>query len=95
MKKVLMILFFGIGLIAYGQETDSKFEKVGKLVQKTVYHDNGIVAQTGYLLKGKPHGQWLQYDIEGKKIAAGRYDNGKKHGKWMFWTKEILTEVEI
>ena len=95
MKKVLILLFLGIGLMAHGQETESKIEKVGKLVQKTVYHDNGEIAQTGYLLNGKPHGQWLQYNKKGKKIAAGRYEEGVKNGRWMFWSKGTLTEVEF
>jgi antitoxin component YwqK of YwqJK toxin-antitoxin module len=95
MKKIILIAFLSLGLVAYGQEAESKLEKVGKLVEKTVYHENGQVAQTGYLLNGKPHGQWLQYDDTGKKIAVGRYDEGVKQGRWMFWSEGSLTEVEF
>jgi len=95
MKKLILIAFLSVGVFAYGQEVDSKLEKVGKLVEKTVYHENGQIAQTGYLLNDKPHGQWLQYDEKGKKIAVGRYVEGVKHGRWMFWSKGTLTEVEF
>lgn len=95
MKKILFTAFLCVGLFAYGQGADQKLEKIGKLVEKTVYHDNGQIAQTGFLLNNKPHGQWLQYDTTGKKIAAGRYIEGVKHGRWMFWGKGTLTEVEF
>ena len=64
------------------------------MVQATYFHDNGNIAQTGFLLKGKLHGQWLMYNTAGKKIASGKYVEGKKAGKWFFWEGEILKEVD-
>ncbi len=95
MKKVLLILavMFSVGM--YAQNTKPTLEKVGKMVKATYFHENGEIAQTGYLLKGKLHGQWFMYDVKGKKIASGKYVDGKREGKWFFWEGEILREVDF
>jgi len=95
MKKAVLIfaVLFSVGI--YAQDTKPTLEKVGKMVKVTYFHDNGAVAQTGHLLKGKLHGQWLMYDAKGKKIASGKYSNGKKQGKWFFWEGEVLREVDF
>ncbi|WP_313777809.1 nicotinic acid mononucleotide adenyltransferase [Flagellimonas meishanensis] len=67
---------------------------MGKIVKATYFHENGEVAQTGYLMNGKLHGQWLMYALDGKKIASGKYVEGKKSGKWFFWENQILKEVD-
>lgn len=79
----------------YPQNTDPVLEKVGKMVKATYFHDNGEIAQTGYLMKGKLHGLWLKYDVNGKKIASGKYENGKRTGKWLFWQENVLKEVDF
>ena len=95
MRKVVMLIAVLFSVYMYSQDTEPTLEKVGKLVKATYFHDNGEVAQTGYLLKGKLHGQWFMYDVEGKKIASGKYDRGQKQGKWLFWKGEILKEVDF
>jgi len=96
MKKVLVLMAVLLAGSMYPQQqTEPKYEKLGKVVKATFYHDNGLVAQTGYLLKGKLHGQWLMYNAAGKKIASGKYDNGKRTGKWFFWEGAILQEVDF
>jgi len=71
------------------------FEKEGKMIKATYFHDNGEIAQTGYLVSGKLHGQWYMYNVEGKKVATGKYNNGKRTGKWLFWNGDILKEVDF
>lgn len=93
MKKVALLLIgmFTISLAA--QEIEPKFEKEGKLVKATYYHDNGEIAQTGFFLNDKLHGEWKMYDAKGNKIAMGQYDNGSRTGKWFFWEGQELQEV--
>jgi len=95
MRKVVMIIAVLFSVNMYSQDTEPTMEKVGKMVKATYFHDNGEIAQTGYLLKGKLHGQWFMYDVNGKKIASGKYDKGKKHGKWLFWENDLLKEVDF
>lgn len=95
MKKAIFFLAVMFSVCTYSQNTEPTLEKVGKMVKATYFHDNGEIAQTGYLLKGKLHGQWFMYDVAGKKIASGKYIEGKKSGKWFFWEGQILKEVDF
>ena len=85
MKKAVFLLavMFTVGISA--QDIKPTFEKDGKMIKATYFHDNGEIAQTGFLLEGKLHGDWVMFDNEGKKIATGQYMNGRKSGKWFFW----------
>ncbi len=65
------------------------------MVKATFFHDNGQVAQEGYFLNGKLHGEWVMYDGSGKKIAMGQYAGGAKTGKWFFWEETLLKEVDF
>ncbi len=96
MKKAVWILGLLFSFYMYPQNnTDPTLEKVGKMVKATYFHDNGEIAQTGFLKKGKLHGLWLMYDVNGKKIASGKYDLGKRTGKWFFWQGQSLKEVDF
>ncbi len=95
MKKIVFVLAMLFAVSISAQTIKPKFEKEGKQVKATYFHDNGEVAQTGYLLNGELHGQWYMYNVEGKKIATGRYQNGKRTGKWFFWKGDILKEVDF
>ncbi|NNL09922.1 MAG: nicotinic acid mononucleotide adenyltransferase [Croceitalea sp.] len=96
MKNILFIVAFVFSLNMVAQELKPKFEKIeADLVKATYFHDNGEIAQTGFLLKGKLHGDWFMYDIKGKKIASGSYENGERAGKWFFWNDAILKEVDF
>ncbi|TMU54862.1 toxin-antitoxin system YwqK family antitoxin [Flagellimonas algicola] len=95
MKKAIFFLavMFSVGM--YSQNIEPTMEKVGDMVKATYFHENGEIAQTGYFLNEKLHGQWFMYNLEGKKIASGKYVDGKKSGKWFFWKDEILKEVDF
>jgi antitoxin component YwqK of YwqJK toxin-antitoxin module len=95
MKKAIFILAVMFSVCMYPQGTEPTLEKVGKMVKATYFHENGEIAQTGYLMKGKLHGEWLMYDVNGKKLASGTYENGTRVGKWFFWEGDILREVDF
>lgn len=83
--------------LTYAQEKQNvKYTDKGDLTEAVYYYDNGAVQQEGTFNEaGELHGLWTSYDIEGNKIAVGKYVNGKKDGKWMFWSKDnIVREVD-
>lgn len=94
MKIVTTVIAFLFVSLTYAQEVKPIFEQQGDQVKATYFHDNGVVAQTGYYVDGKPEGEWKMYDNTGKKIAMGQYVSGKKSGKWFFWEGEGLREVD-
>jgi antitoxin component YwqK of YwqJK toxin-antitoxin module len=91
---ILMMVVLTLN-VALAQEVDrDSYVKNGKLIEATLYHDNGVVAQQGfYNSEGKLHGQWISYDLEGKKTAIGNYNNGVKTGTWFFWVNDELHEA--
>lgn len=94
MKKIVMLATFFCTVILTAQNIEPKFEKNGDMVQATYFHDNGEISQTGNFLNGELNGKWKMYNVAGKKIAMGEYENGTKTGKWFFWKGEELTEVD-
>ncbi|KPM31992.1 Nicotinic acid mononucleotide adenyltransferase [Croceitalea dokdonensis DOKDO 023] len=95
MKKGILLIALLFSVVTFAQKMKPNFEKEGKMVKATYFHDNGTVAQTGYLLEGKLHGQWYMYNQEGKKLATGKYAHGIRTGKWFFWKDAILKEVDF
>ncbi len=64
------------------------------LIEAKIYHDNGVVAQTGsYTVDGLLQGQWISYNTDGGKTAVANYNQGKKVGTWLFYMDETLKEV--
>ena len=96
MKKLMMILALVLVVpMSFGQEEKKDtYILNGDHIEATLYHDNGIVAQTGtYDLKNRLDGQWISYDAEGNKTGVAQYKNGLKVGTWMFFDGDILREV--
>ena len=96
MKQVFFTVVFLICVVSFAQqERDLKLNEDTNLIEVTYYHDNGIVSQTGaYTLDGKLHGEWLSFNVQGKKVVSAKYDNGEKVGKWFYWINETLKEVD-
>ena len=96
MKKYIGILLVICGTVfsTQAQEKPVDYVKEGDLVKATFYHENGAIAQVGYYLDGKLHGEWNMFDDQGKKLAIGQYAFGQKSGKWFFWNKTELKEVD-
>jgi len=93
---MILILVFVLGLtFSYGQTTKVERTTSPQVKKLTQFHDNGEVAQQGYILRNKLDGTWESFDAEGNKIAVGNYEKGVKSGTWFFWTDEQLIEVEF
>lgn len=96
MKGILtaIALMFSVVMFAQGVEKQPKLEIENGMVKATYFHDNGEVAQTGYYLDGKLHGEWKSFDAQGNKVAIATYDKGEKSGNWFFWNGKTLNEVK-
>ena len=93
MRSFILIAFI-VSLSLNAQEKVSpSFTLEGKLTKVVTYHENGEVAQTGFLKKNKLHGKWASFSETGEKIAMGSYVLGKKNGQWFFWKEDNLIEV--
>ncbi len=101
MKKIalLVVMAFAVN-VAMAQDCKKTclkkdtYVQNGDLIEATLYHDNGVVAQTGfYTLENKLQGEWISYDVDGNKTAVANYDNGNKVGTWKFYQGETIKEV--
>ncbi|NND24444.1 MAG: nicotinic acid mononucleotide adenyltransferase [Flavobacteriaceae bacterium] len=95
-KYILIAVALCLSISGFSQnDTKVQFEKKGDLTEATYFYENGSVEQQGtFNSEGELHGEWISYDINGQKLAVGKYLNGQKHGKWFFWKDETLTEVD-
>jgi hypothetical protein len=94
MKSSILIAAFLCAFAVSAQDIKPVFEQDGDLLKGTYFHDNGAIAQVGYFMNGKLHGEWNMFDEAGQRLAKGSYINGEKAGKWFFWKGEELSEVE-
>ena len=86
------MIIFSFSLNAQESVTP-KYQKEGDLTMVVLFHDNGEIAQTGYLKNKKRHGNWISYQPSGKKSAMGTYQSDLKIGQWFFWNQDDLIEV--
>ncbi|MEL6810582.1 MAG: nicotinic acid mononucleotide adenyltransferase [Bacteroidota bacterium] len=96
MRNLLMLLAIClVGTVSFAQENNKPtYELKGDIIEATLYHDNGVVAQTGYYTKeNKLEGQWISYDAQGNKTAVAYYNNGEKVGTWTFYNGDEMKEV--
>ena len=92
-KIVFLLIAFGWSIQMGYSQYRTEFKKERNLVSVMSYHDNGEIAQKGYLKNNKLHGEWVSFSNTGKKMAQGTYLEGKKTGKWFFWNADQMTEV--
>ncbi len=101
MKKIVLLVIAALSMNMVMAQDCKKtclkkdsYVQNGDLIEATLYHDNGVVAQTGYYtLDNKLHGEWISYDASGNKTAVASYDNGEKTGTWKFYQGETIKEV--
>ncbi len=96
MKNILSLLaVLLITSITFAQDNKpNTYFLDGDVIVATIYHDNGVVAQTGFYTKeNKLTGEWVSYDVNGNKNAVAQYNNGEKVGKWYFFTGDDIKEV--
>lgn len=95
MKKIILlfVVFFSMNLVAQ-KSNKHLYSLKGDLIQATIYHDNGSIAQTGFYTKeNKLQGEWVSYDTNGNKNAVAQYNNGEKVGTWFFFQGNTQKEV--
>ena len=88
-----LIALFCFGIHAQNMDVNKTIQNEGNLQKVTFYHENGQIAQQGYLKNKKLHGKWVQYNEDGTLGMTGNYKRGKREGTWLFSTEESLTEV--
>ncbi len=96
MKNILALLAIVLTTsLALAQDTKSNtYFLDGDVIEATIYHDNGMIAQTGFYNKeNKLTGEWVSYDLQGNKTAVAEYNNGEKVGTWYFFSKNSIKEV--
>ena len=99
MKNIITLLAL-VAVAALGSAQEAKKNEYildglnSNVIEATLYHDNGTIAQTGYYtLDNKLQGEWISYDTNGNKTAIGKYENGRKVGSWLFFQGELIKEV--
>lgn len=95
MKNYLAILAcFFVTTVMMAQDNTVTYVAQDNLIEATYYYADGTIQQKGTFKKGKLHGTWTSYDVNGQKMAVGNYKDGIKTGKWFFWTDNSLKEVD-
>ena len=93
MRSFILIAFIVSLSLSAQEKVSPSFTLEGKLTKVVTYHENGEIAQTGFLKKNKLHGKWASFSETGEKISMGSYVLGKKNGQWFFWKEDNLIEV--
>lgn len=94
-KYFIISTSFRCSLILRTSWHENQNRKKGDLTEATYFYADGTIQQKGtFNAKGKLHGTWTSYDVNGNKLAVGNYDNNVKVGKWFFWTDGLLKEVD-
>ena len=96
MKNIITILAIAlITSVSFSQANKkSTYFLDANVIEATIFHDNGTVAQTGFYTKeNKLTGEWVSYDLKGNKTAVAQYNNGEKVGAWVFYDGDIKREV--
>ncbi len=95
-KALLLIAIFSVSIATFAQtKPEMKLNKETNLIEATYFYEDGTVSQKGtFNLEKKLHGEWTSFNTDGKAISVGSYNNGVKSGKWLFWSNDIMKEVE-
>lgn len=95
MKNLIILGALMLSTIAFAQEVKPEFNQLKDgTIEATYFHENGQVAQQGFFVKNKRHGEWISFDTSGQKTAQAEFKNGEKTGKWFIWNDNKLTEVD-
>lgn len=95
MKKLVLLVAVVLSVTTVmAQDISNTYELKGESISATLYHENGVIAQTGqYSKDNKLQGEWISFDSEGNKTAIAYYENGQKVGTWLFYQGDSIKEV--
>ena len=101
MKKLLMTAFIFTSMVLSAQNITgsevpkSVYEIEDGLVKVTNFHETGEIREQGfYDADKKLTGEWIQYDITGKRTIVANYYKGAKVGKWLVWQGDKLLQLD-
>lgn len=98
MKNICVLIAFLFANVLFAQDNDAsvKVERVSDNTVKVItFHQNGQIAQTGFVKNKKLDGKWESFDASGERVSSGNYSAGQKVGQWFFWNEDQLTEVDF
>ena len=103
MKTILLTLSIFLGSFLHAQVTEkiaedgssTVYNEVSGVVYFEKYSADQLLVETGAFLDGRPHGEWMRYNEEGKTIAQATYTFGSKEGRWLIWTDDATILYEI
>lgn len=89
MRTLITLMAFLIGTITFAQEAKVDYKKIDNDLVKATYYfsdNNQVIEKIGHFnAKGKLHGTWVIYDIDGNKKVEANYTDGKKDGVWIYY----------
>jgi len=88
---LIVIAFFFIGFAVNAQD-NSKDLSEPNFVE---VNEDGIIKQTGFIIKNKNEGNWKQYNQNGKIAAEGNYASGKKTGEWKYYDEDGMLKGKV
>lgn len=53
----------------------------------TEYYPTKVVRKTGQFKNHRRHGEWIEYELDGKKMSVEHYQNGQMHGWFIGYNK--------
>ena len=78
MRTFILTFVLMLGVTAMAQENKETLKTVtvkeGKLTKVNIYHENGQLAQQGYLKNNKLHGKWVKYSENGNLLCVAKYN---------------------
>ena len=70
-------------------ELKTVMQQEGRLTKVSVFHENGQLAQEGYLKNNLLHGKWIKYTTDGKLVCVGTTSVVKEMERGCFGIKMI------
>ena len=81
---IFLLICFSLNAQPKNESNPFNYIKKGDLIVVTNYHENGVIAQTGFIKNGELHGKWTSYDLNGNEKMIGYYQNGKKKRQMVY-----------
>jgi len=90
-----ILAFFFIGFALNAQTTASNETADLSKPNFVEMYDNEMVKQTGFIIKNKNEGNWIQYNQNGNIEIEGNYASGKKTGEWKYYDDDGMLKGKV